>query len=101
MQDPESQDPRINVVGPAESIPVYNCPIIISRLDNGQLHGQVASLDGIESQATTEREVLEQIVSQFKKAIGRYLQAGVEIPWVDPARAPVSGQVERHIPVHL
>lgn len=103
MGEDASKEPenRIKVVSEPEAIPVYNCSVIISRLDNGQIHGQVANLDGIEVSAVTEREILQQIVTQFKTTIGKYVEAGQEIPWLDPPRAAAPDQVEKLIPVHL
>lgn len=99
--DESSQPPRVNVITDGESVPVYNCAVIISRLDTGKIHGQVGNLDDIEVSASTEREVLQEIVKQFKRVIGKYIESKQPIPWIEPPRKPVKDQVERLIPVHL
>lgn len=99
--DSKQDELRVNVIGEGEAIPVYNCMVIISRLDNGEIHGQVANLDDIEATAKTEREILEKVVKTFKKTIGKYLEAKQPIPWLDSPMKPAKDQVERLIPVHL
>lgn len=101
MNDEQPEQHRVKIVGEPESVLVFNCPVIISRLDTGEIHGQVANLDGIESTAATEREVLQTIVNQFKKEMGKYIKVKQEPPWLEKPRTPLPDQVERMIPVHL
>lgn len=99
--DEGDEKPRVNVIGEGEAVPVYNCAVIVSRLDNGKIHGQVANLDGIEVTGSAEREVLQEIIKRFKKEVGKYIEAKQPIPWIESPMKPTKDQVENLIAVHL
>ena len=99
--DEQPERPRVNIIGESEAVPVYNCAVIISRLESGKIHGQVANLEDIEVTAPAEREVLQEVIRLFKKEIGKYIEAKQPIPWVEPPKKPAKDQVEKLIAVHL
>lgn len=100
-QDEGDEKPRVNVIGEGEAVPVYNCAVIVSRLNDGRIHGQVANLEGIEVTGSAEREILQEIIKQFKKEVGKYIEAKQPIPWVESPMKPAKDQVEKLIAVHL
>jgi hypothetical protein len=81
-------------------VPVFSCHVILKKVDDGQLSGRVANLDGIVVNGSSERDVLKAIVRQFKAAVQKYTDTSKEVPWLD-APAPEAGEFERFIPVHL
>ena len=83
-------------------VPVFNCHVLLKKNEaTGRLHARLANLDGITAEGTSERDVLTAISRKFKAAMQEYHQAKKEIPWVEPARTPESGEFERFLPVHL
>ncbi len=81
-------------------VPVFSCHVILTKVDDGQVSGRVANLDGIVVKGSSERDVLKAIVRQFKVVVQKYSDTSKEVPWLDAA-APEVGEFERFIPVHL
>jgi predicted RNase H-like HicB family nuclease len=81
-------------------VPVYNCPLLISRTADGRYHARCATLN-IQTQGASEREVLQAAVAQFKLLVAAMLQSGEPICWLDPPRVKRTDESERLIAVHL
>lgn len=94
--------PDLPVVTPPQPLPVYNCRVIVSGPDEeGRLTGRVTTLPGIAASARTERELLMQLVGEFKQALLRYRAEGRPVPWNLHPEPPREGERQRWIPVHL
>ena len=84
------------------SVPVFNCIVILSRdVTTGRLSARVANLAGITAAGNAERELLMLLTKRFKAFLLDSLQNNREIPWIDPPEAPLPGEQQRFIPVHL
>ena len=84
------------------SVPVFNCIVILTRdASTGRMSGRVANLAGIAAEGNAEREMLMLLTRRFKAFLQDCLQHSREIPWIDPAEAPLPGEQQRFIPVHL
>lgn len=84
-----------------QSVPVYDCHVLISGPDqNGLLTGVVSNLPEIEATASNERDLLRKITDEFKARVIKYTSENREIPW-QANQKPESGQQQRWIPVHL
>lgn len=87
--------------GTGESVPVFNCVVILRRDETGRIHARVASLANIVVEGTVERDVLLAITRKFKSRIQECLRDNISIPWTDPPEQATVGEIERFIPVHL
>ncbi len=85
----------------AGAVPVFNCIIILTPLENGRLRGRVANLPGITAEGTAERELLMSLTRQFKTAVKESVASGNGLKWIDPPEVPVKGESQRFIPIHL
>ncbi|WP_417849813.1 hypothetical protein [Thalassoglobus sp.] len=83
-----------------QSVPVYDCHVLIGKLDDGTLTGIVSNLPEITATASNERDLLRKISTDFKTRIVKYAEANEEIPWQEKQK-PGPGQQQRWIPVHL
>ena len=84
------------------SVPVFNCILILTRdATTGRISARVANLAGITAEGNAERELLMLLTKRFKAFLQDCLQNNREIPWIDPAEAPLPGEQQRFIPVHL
>ncbi len=84
------------------SVPVFNCIVILTRdATTGRISARVANLAGITAEGNAERELLMLLTKKFKAFLQDCLQNNREIPWIDPAEAPLPGEQQRFIPVHL
>ena len=84
------------------SVPVFNCIVIMTRdATTGRISARVANLAGITAEGNAERELLMLLTKRFKAFLQDCLQNNREIPWIDPAEAPLPGEQQRFIPVHL
>lgn len=93
--------PDLPIHPASDSVPVYDCHVLISGPDeSGRLTGIVSNLPEISGTATTERELLRNLTSAFKARILEYREQGMTIPW-EVKKAPPPGQQQRWIPVHL
>jgi hypothetical protein len=101
-QTPSDQTPKRSL--PLESgeppVPAFGC-IVYYSTDGGCVRGRVANLDGIEVTASSQRELLGQIVAQFKAVVAKSLAEGGEPEWVDPPAAKRDGEQKLFLPVHL
>lgn len=84
------------------SVPVFNCIVILTRdTATGKMSARVANMAGITAEGNAERELLMLLTKRFKTLLQDCLQNNREIPWIDPAEAPLPGEQQRFIPVHL
>lgn len=84
------------------SVPVFNCSVILTRdATTGRLSARVANLAGIVAEGNSEREMLMLLTKRFKAFLLDSLGNNREIPWIDPPEAPLPGEQQRFIPVHL
>lgn len=93
----------IRPLGPAESIPVYNCHVLVgpAPADASQVRARVANLEGIEVLAESERSALRQVVAAFKSQLTELAEKDQPIPWREPPLAIQPGEQARLIAVHL
>ncbi len=97
-----AQQPRVRKVSEPESVPVYNCHVLVSpRDEQGIVVARVATLADITGQGKTEREALQNVVGAFKSVVARHHQSGDPIPWLDRPLVPQPDQQQRWIAVHL
>jgi hypothetical protein len=83
-------------------VPVYDCHVLLSPPDRaGMIHARVSTLPEITASGRVEREVLQQIVRDFKAALVRYRSSGQPVPWAIQPDTPRPGESQRWIPVHL
>ena len=83
------------------SVPVFNCIVILTPLENGRLRGRVANLPGVAAEGNNERELLMLLTKQFKSIVKEALSSGTGLQWTEPPETPVKGESQRFIPVHL
>ncbi len=84
-----------------QSVPVYDCHVLISGPDqDGLLSGVVSNLPEIKATASNERDLLRKITDDFKARVMKYASENQEIPW-QANQKPEPGQQQRWIPVHL
>lgn len=84
------------------SVPVFNCIVILTRdATTGRISARIANLAGITAEGNAERELLMLLTKRFKAFLQDCLQNNRDIPWIDPAEAPLPGEQQRFIPVHL
>jgi hypothetical protein len=84
------------------SVPVFNCIVILTPVDDGKrLRGRVANLSGISAEGNSERELLMLLTKRFKAAMQQFVSQNAPIPWLDPPETPAAGEQQRFIPVHL
>lgn len=82
-------------------VPVYDCHVILSVPGaDGVIHARVSTLPEITASGKSERDILKNIVNQFKAALVQYRESGTEIPWQSSAK-PQPGETQRWVPVHL
>lgn len=99
---PLGSPPDLPVLTPPQPIPVYDCRVIVCGPDGeGRLIGRVTTLPGLSASARTERELLTQLVEQFKQVLRQYRAEGRPVPWNPHPEPPREGERQRWIPVHL
>lgn len=99
--DPLPLLPKSSCATGPESVPVFNCVIILTPLENGRLRGRVANLPGITAEGNSERELLLLLTRRFKSLVANSLATGEGLMWIDPPETPTKGEIQRFIPVHL
>ena len=67
----------------------------------GEFHGRVANLEGIQVTASDQRQMLVQIVAQFKTAVRESLNRGETPDWIDPPKEKAADEKKLFLPVHL
>jgi len=99
----ESDRPNsLKITGDAKPIvPVFSCTVYVSKNDEGKARGRVANLSGIEANGNSERDVLMKVSKEFKSRVLKMLEAGEEIPWIEPPLPKNDSEQVRTIPMHL
>ncbi|MEZ6117549.1 MAG: hypothetical protein R3C28_13385 [Pirellulaceae bacterium] len=100
-KSPSSDGPKIRIVSPPQSVPVYLCVIRFAKNSKGQLEGGVANCPQIQLSGDSERSILQQGVTLFKSYIQAELAAGRQPALLDPLPDCPAEMHERFIPVHL
>lgn len=96
------QSHRVRHVSPPESVPVFNCLVLVApRNEAGLVVARAANLAGFSAEGKSEREALQKFVPAFKTALAAFVAKGEPIPWLDPPEAPRPGEQQRWIAVHL
>lgn len=95
----EQPNPRVRVVTPAESVPVYNC-ILYVRRNGKKTEARIANLSDSSFTAESEREVLQQAVKEFKRVLTEHSEKNEPVPLVDPP-PPATDETVRYVAVHL
>ncbi|MCA9215819.1 MAG: hypothetical protein KDB27_22290 [Planctomycetales bacterium] len=91
--------PKVRIVSPPESVPVFNCVLHIRR-DGSGFVGVIANLPNMTVGGTSERDVMQKAVTAFKSVAAEHVAAGNDIPFVEPPHA-AEGETVRYVPVHL
>ncbi|MEM8679188.1 MAG: hypothetical protein AAGF97_07550 [Planctomycetota bacterium] len=94
---------EIRPLGPAESVPVFNCEVLIGPApdDATRVRARVANLAELEVRAESELAALKQIVPLFKQRVAECVAAGKAVPWAKPPLEPTEAEQKRLIAVHL
>ena len=82
------------------TVPAFGCIVYFSN-DGSHFRGRVANLAGIEATASNQRELLGQIVAQFKSAVSKSLAEGESPGWIDPPTEKREDEKKLFLPVHL
>ena len=94
--------PQVRAVTPPQEVPVYNCPVILSPPNvDGVILARSATLADIVGQGKSQREALQEVVTNFKIRIARHHALEEEIPWLDPPLKPAEGEQEFLTAIHL
>ncbi|MCC9600840.1 hypothetical protein LOC67_09705 [Stieleria sp. JC731] len=105
MQDP-AQHPEKNsenslpVESKADPPPSMPCVVYLASVE-GQIQGRVVNLPGVTAKASSERDLMRQIVKQFKAQVAEIYAQGREPDWVDPLPEKQPGERKVFLPVHL
>jgi len=104
----DSNNPTpLDITGTTQpSVPVFACLVYVQTNEDGTATGRVANLASeetgeIRASANSERDVLAKLTREFKSQVSKLLEAGQEIPWIDPPPAPSEDEQVRSIPAHL
>ncbi len=97
--DGPASEKQVPPIAPLD-VPTFPCIVYVRKVDGG-LIARVANLKGIEIRGSSERELLQKIVPEFKRQVALWRQREEEIPWVDPIPEPAPEETRRFIPVHL
>jgi hypothetical protein len=95
---PDDCGPTVRKASDPAAIPVFNCPVLVSRLESKEYQARCATL-AIEARAGSERQALQAVVGQFKYLVAACLHSGESIPWLDPPRQKTPEENERWIAV--
>lgn len=82
------------------TVPAFGCIVYFSS-DGNRFRGRVANLAGIEATASNQRDLLGQIVAQFKSAVSDSLAEGGTPKWIDPPAEKRDDEKKLFLPVHL
>ena len=97
-----NQLPGSNCGTGTDSVPVFNCIVILSRdATTARLKGRIANLADISADGNAERELLMALTKRFKAIVSDCVQNQRAIPWIDPPEQPAPGEMQRFIPIHL
>lgn len=100
---PETKQPPntgLPVESAAPTPPAFGC-IVYFACDNGVFRGRVANLAEIEVSASSQREMLGQIVARFKSSVSGSLDKGETPAWIVPPADKRPGETKLFLPVHL
>ncbi|MEM9643825.1 MAG: hypothetical protein AAF989_02430 [Planctomycetota bacterium] len=81
--------------------PAFGCLVYVCKNETGGVHARVANLAGLEIDAASERDALGKLVPVFRSKVAALLEAGEEIPWLDPPSPKRDDEQKRFLPVHL
>jgi hypothetical protein len=98
MADP---DPRVRLIGEPQSVPVFNCRVIVSRAAAGNFVARAAELADLSASGDSQREALQKLVTAFKARLAAHHASGDEIPWIKPGQQAQPGETELFVAVHL
>lgn len=84
-----------------KNVPVFTCVVHLLRNEDGTVHGRVANLPELVCLSSSERDTMAKIVKEFKQRIGKMVESGSAIPWIEPPSPKSAEEVTRLIPVHL
>ena len=100
MPDPHS--PQVRLIGEPQSVPVFNCRVIVAPRDTaGKVVARAAELADLSASGDSDREALQKLVAAFKAKMAAHVAAGEAIPWIKPGEQPLPGQRELFVAVHL
>jgi predicted RNase H-like HicB family nuclease len=69
---------------PDEGLTAYRCLIAMVREEHGGYSAIVVNLPGCGSCGDSEEEAIENVKEAIQGTIESYIEAGKDIPWVDP-----------------
>ena len=95
------ENPKVTRIGQPESVPVFNCIVLLRRNEEGKHAARVGNFDGLTAIGSSEREALADIVKAFKAKMAEFHERGEDPPFVDPPHAAAADEVTRWVPVHL
>ncbi|MDV6032924.1 MAG: hypothetical protein F9B45_23130 [Phycisphaera sp. RhM] len=93
-------DAGLPVESAAPPPPAFGC-IVYFASDGGVFRGRVANLAEIEVSASSQREMLGQIVARFKSSVADSLAKGETPAWIVPPAEKRPGETKLFLPVHL
>jgi hypothetical protein len=99
MSDPKA---HVRLIGEPQSVPVFNCRVIIAPRDAaGKIIARAAELADLSAGGESDREALQKLVAAFKAKMAAHVAADEEIPWIKPGAKPQPGERELFVAVHL
>ena len=99
---PEPHSPQVRLIGEPQSVPVFNCRVIVAQRDAaGKVVARAAELADLSAVGDSDREALQRLIAAFKAKMAAHVAAGEEIPWLKPGDAPLPGERELFVAVHL
>jgi len=94
--------PDVRLIGKPQSVPVFNCRVIVAPRDAaGKIVARAAELVDLSASGDSDREALQKLVAAFKAKMAAHVAAGEEIPWIKPGAKPQPGERELFVAVHL
>ena len=99
---PDSHSPHVRLIGEPQSVPVFNCRVIVAPRDAaGKVVARAAELADLSASGDSDREALQKLVAAFKAKMAAHVAADEEIPWIKPGDKPLPGERELFVAVHL
>lgn len=98
----DSPAPHVRLIGQPQSVPVFNCRIIVSpRTATGEVTARAAELPDLTAAGSSQREAIQKLVAAFKTRITEHVAKQEEVPWVLPGDTAQPGEQELFTAVHL
>ena len=94
-------NPKVRLIGEPQTVPVFNCRVIVSRDSTGRCVARAAELADLATSGDSQREALQKLIPAFKSKMAAHVAAGEEIPWIKPGERPQPGETELFVAVHL